>query len=115
MRLLSHFSSERWLLRRNPWVPIIPMLQYRLAILRLPTRSLDVMRLLSHFSSERLPSMRNPSGLIIARSRRRSARREHAQRACLMLLLDRPTTPGPATETSNRAADRSANHKPSDE
>jgi hypothetical protein len=43
------------------------------------------------------------------------ARREHAQRACLMLLLDRPTTPGPATETSNRAADRSANHKPSDE
>jgi hypothetical protein len=46
------------------------------------------------------------------------ARREHAQRAGLMLLLDRATTPGPATlsaETSDRAADRSANHKPSDE
>ena len=46
------------------------------------------------------------------------ARREHADRARLMLLSDRPTTPGPATrsaETSDRAADRSANHNPSDE
>ena len=46
------------------------------------------------------------------------ARREHAQRARLMLLLDRPTTRGPAilsAETSCRAADRSANHTPSDE
>ena len=42
------------------------------------------------------------------------ARREHAQRARLMLLLDHPATPGPA-ETSDRAADRSANHKPSDD
>jgi Putative transposase len=45
------------------------------------------------------------------------ARREHAQRARLMLLLDRPTTRGPAilsAETSCRAADRSANHTPSD-
>ena len=46
------------------------------------------------------------------------ARREHAQRARLMLLLDRPTTPGPATlsaQRSERAADQSANHKPSNE
>jgi hypothetical protein len=46
------------------------------------------------------------------------ARREHAQRARLMLLLDRPATPSPATrspETVDRAADRSPNHVPSDE
>ena len=46
------------------------------------------------------------------------ARREHAQRARLMLLLDRPPTPSPATrsaETVDRATDRSANHTPSDE
>ena len=45
-------------------------------------------------------------------------RREHAQRARLMLLLDRPPTPSPATrsaETVDRATDRSANHTPSDE
>jgi hypothetical protein len=47
-----------------------------------------------------------------------SARREHAERARLMLFLDRPATPSPATqsaETSDHAADRSANHTPSDE
>src|SRR6266571_2892281 len=41
------------------------------------------------------------------------ARREYAERARLMLLLDRPTAPCPATrspETSDHAADRSANH-----
>ena len=46
------------------------------------------------------------------------ARREHAQRARLMLLLDRPPTPSPATrsaETVDRATDRSANHTPFDE
>lgn len=46
------------------------------------------------------------------------ARREHAKRACLMLLLDRPATPSPATrsaDTSDHAADRSAHHTPSDE
>jgi hypothetical protein len=45
-------------------------------------------------------------------------RREHAQRARLMLLLDRPATPSPATgsaETVDRAHDRSADHTPSDE
>jgi len=46
------------------------------------------------------------------------ARREHAQRARLMLLLDRPTMPGPtmsSVETSDRTADRSANRTPSNE
>src|SRR2546422_5838788 len=46
------------------------------------------------------------------------ARRAHAERARHMLLLDRPTAPCPATrspETSDHAADRSANHTPSDE
>ena len=46
------------------------------------------------------------------------ARREHAQRARLMLLLDRPATPSPATrspETADRTADQSPNHVPSDE
>jgi hypothetical protein len=45
-------------------------------------------------------------------------RREHAQRARLMLLLDRPTPPGPtmlSAETSDRTADRSANRTPSNE
>jgi Putative transposase/Transposase zinc-binding domain len=45
------------------------------------------------------------------------ARREHAQRARLMLLLDRPATPSPATrspETADRTAGRSPNHLPSD-
>jgi len=47
-----------------------------------------------------------------------SARREHAERARLMLLLDRPATPSPATrsaEISDHAADRSDHHTPSDE
>ena len=47
-----------------------------------------------------------------------SAQREHAQRARLLLLLDRSTMPGPAissADTSNRTADHSANHTPSDE
>jgi len=47
-----------------------------------------------------------------------SARREHAERARLMLLLDRPATPSPTTrsaETGDHAADRSAHHTPSDE
>jgi hypothetical protein len=46
------------------------------------------------------------------------ARREHAQRARFMLLLDRPVTPSPATgsaETVDRANDRSVDHTPSDE
>jgi hypothetical protein len=45
------------------------------------------------------------------------ARREHAERARL-LLLNRPATPPPATrstETINRAFDRSADHATSDE
>ena len=45
-------------------------------------------------------------------------RREHAHRARLMLLLDRPATPSSATrstETVDRATDRSANHTPFDE
>ena len=45
-------------------------------------------------------------------------RREHAHRARLMLLLDRPATPSSATrstETVDRATDRLANHTPSDE
>jgi Putative transposase/Transposase zinc-binding domain len=46
------------------------------------------------------------------------ARREHAERARLMLLLELPATPSPPTrsaETVNRAADRSADHATSDE
>jgi len=46
------------------------------------------------------------------------ARREHAQRARLMLLLDRPTPPAPtmlSVKTSDRTADRSANCTPSNE
>jgi hypothetical protein len=46
------------------------------------------------------------------------ARREHAQRARLMLLLDRPATPSPTTrsaETVDRSNDRSADQSLSDE
>jgi hypothetical protein len=46
------------------------------------------------------------------------ARRGHAQRARLMLLLDRPAIPSattPSAETIDNAADRSANHTPFDE
>jgi Putative transposase len=46
------------------------------------------------------------------------SRRENAQRARLMLLLDRPASPSPATpaaETVDCTNDRSADHTPSDE
>jgi Putative transposase/Transposase zinc-binding domain len=46
------------------------------------------------------------------------ARRQHAQRARLMLLLDRPATPSPikqSADTGDRASDSSANHTPHDD
>ncbi len=46
------------------------------------------------------------------------ARRKHAQRARLLLLLDRPATPSLATrsaEAVDRVTDRSADHIPFDE